>query len=154
MEDQARDVLAALKNNNNPIDAKTTYLSHLKSDIKRENVPEGAISDTFEALRIAVTSQQSALATTGFSTLGHFLKRLYLQDQANIIAIQGRMLYPLLLDRLADHKERVRSQVAQAFTDFWQAAPADVEAYLESALVGKNPRAKETSMIWLGNVCC
>ncbi|KAG5291941.1 HEAT repeat protein [Histoplasma ohiense] len=153
MEARATEVLAALKNPNLSIEAKTQQLTKLKSEIKQKNVPEVAISTVFEAVRYALASQHSSLSAGGFSALGHLLKRLSLQDLHQAIAAQGRSTYPLLLERLGDHKERVRSQAAQAFSDFWQSAPVEVEHHvLEIALVGKNPRAKETSMIWLATM--
>ncbi|QSS53499.1 HEAT repeat protein [Histoplasma capsulatum var. duboisii H88] len=153
MEARATEVLAALKNPNLSIEAKTQQLTKLKSEIKQKNVPEVAISTVFEAVRYALASQHSSLSAGGFSALGHLLKRLSLQDLHQAIAAQGRSTYPLLLERLGDHKERVRSQAAQAFSDFWQSAPVEVEHHvLEIALVGKNPRAKETSMTWLATM--
>jgi len=154
MESKAAELLAALKNVNLSIDAKAAHLASVKSDIKQKNVPESAVTTIFEALRLALTSQHSSLLGGGFSTLGHFLKRLFIQDQHHLISGQGRMLYPILLERLGDRKERTRAQAAQAFTDMWPASNADVEHYvLEIALVGKNARAREMSMIWLANVC-
>ncbi|KKZ65297.1 hypothetical protein EMCG_08813 [[Emmonsia] crescens] len=153
MEARATEVLAALKNPNLSVEAKTQQLTKLKSEIKQKNVPDIAISTVFEAFRYAIASQHSSLSAGGFSALGHLLKRLYLQDLHQAIAAQGRSTYPLLLERLGDHKERVRSQAAQAFSDFWQASPVEVEHHvLEVALVGKNPRAKETSMAWLATM--
>ncbi|PGH11109.1 hypothetical protein AJ79_05054 [Helicocarpus griseus UAMH5409] len=153
MEARATEVLAALKNNNLSIEIKAQHLNKLKSEIKQKNVPEIAISTIFDAFRAAISSQHSSLSAAGFSALGHLLKRLYLQELQQAIAAQGRCLYPLLLERLGDHKERVRAQAAQAFSDFWQAAPVEVEHHvLEVALVGKNPRAKETSMTWLATM--
>ncbi|OAX81560.1 hypothetical protein ACJ72_04094 [Emergomyces africanus] len=153
MEARAIEVLAALKNPNLSIETKTQHVTRLKSEIKQKNVPDVAISTVFEAFRCAIASQHSSLSAGGFSALGHLLKRLYLQDLHQAIAAQGRSTYPLLLERLGDHKERVRAQAAQAFSDFWQASPVEVEHHvLEVALVGKNPRAKETSMTWLATM--
>ncbi|WEW55891.1 suppressor of tub2 mutation [Emydomyces testavorans] len=153
MDARATELLASLRNSNVSLDAKTTSLAKLKSEIKQRNVPDAAISPLFEAFRLAIASQHSSLASAGFSALGHLLKRLTLQEQHQAITLQGRVTYQLLLEKLGDHKERIRAQAAQAFTDFWPAAPADVEHHvLEVALVGKNPRAKETSMTWLAKM--
>jgi CLIP-associating protein 1/2 len=154
MDIKATDLLAALKNSNNSIEAKAAQLTKLKSEIKQKNVPESAVATIFDAFRYAISSQHSSLSGAGFSALGHLLKRLYLQEQHQIIAGQGRSTYPLLLERLGDHKERIRAQAAQAFSDFWSASSVEVEHHvLEVALVGKNARAKETCMVWLVNVC-
>ncbi|GKZ23673.1 suppressor of tub2 mutation [Aspergillus brasiliensis] len=153
MEPKATELVAVLKNLNLAIDAKVSFLNAVKSDIKQKNVPESAVPPIFESLRLSISSQHSALLSAGFSTMGHFLKRLFIQEQHNVVASQARHLYPLLLERLGDHKERVRAQAAQAFTDFWPAASHEVEQHvLGTALVGKNNRAREMSMIWLANM--
>ncbi|KAF5856905.1 suppressor of tub2 mutation [Aspergillus alliaceus] len=153
MEPKAAELLAVLKNNNLAIDVKVSHLLGIKSDIKQKNVPDAAISLIFECLRLAIGSHHSGLYAAGFSTLGHFLKRLFIQDQPNLISAHARHFYPILLERLGDHKERVRSQAAQIFTDLWPAAGPEVEHYvLEVALTGKNPKAKEMSLLWLSNM--
>ncbi|KAI5294117.1 suppressor of tub2 mutation [Ascosphaera acerosa] len=158
MDVRAAEVVAALKNTNLSLDAKQTFLAKLKSDIKRENIPDAALPAVFDALKLALPSVSPALALAAFSTLGHVLKRLYLQlpqpkEQARTIALHGRALYPFLLDRLGDHREKIRQCAVQAFADFWPAAKADVESYvLDGALVGRNPRAKEASMLWLARM--
>ncbi|RHZ44320.1 uncharacterized protein CDV56_101406 [Aspergillus thermomutatus] len=153
MEFKAAELVAALKNSNMSIDTKVAHLQCVKSDIKQKNVPEGAIPSIFESIRLAISSQHSSLSGAGFSTLGHFLKRLLIQELHHLVALQCRALYPLLVERLGDHKERIRAQAAQSFTDMWLAAPEEVEqCVLGQALVGRNPRAKEMSMIWLSNM--
>ena len=153
MESKATELLVVLKNPNVSVESKATQLASIKSDIKQRIVPDGAIAPIFECLRLAIASQHPSLSAAGFSSLGHLLKRLFIQEHHHAVASQARNLYPLLLDRLGDHKERVRALAAQACTDLWPASPAEVEhIVLETALVGKNARAKETSMIWLSNV--
>ncbi|KAF3397776.1 Protein stu1 [Penicillium rolfsii] len=153
MEAKAADLLAAFKNPNVSVDAKVAHLTAIKSDIKQKNVPEGAIPTIFDTLRLALTSQHSSVLGAGFSTLGHFLKRLSIQDQQQWIVSQARNFYPLLMERLGDHKERVRAQAASIFTELWSLAGTEVEYYvLETSLTGKNPRAKEMSMLWLSNM--
>lgn len=154
MEAKAAELLAAFKNPNLSVDAKVAHLTAIKSDIKQKNVPEGAIPTIFETLRLALTSQHYSVHGAGFSTLGHFLKRLSIQDQQQWIVSQARNFYPVLMERLGDHKERVRAQAASIFTELWSVASEEVEYYvLQSALTGRNPRAKEMSMLWLANVC-
>jgi CLIP-associating protein 1/2 len=154
MEAKAAELLAAFKNPNLSVDAKVAHLTAIKSDIKQKNVPEGAIPTIFETLRLALTSQHYSVHGAGFSTLGHFLKRLSIQDQQQWIVSQARNFYPVLMERLGDHKERVRAQAASIFTELWSVASEEVEYYvLQTALTGKNPRAKEMSMLWLANVC-
>lgn len=153
MEAKSAELLAAFKNPNLSVDAKVAYLSSVKSDIKQKNVPEGAIRSIFETLRLAISSQHYSVLGAGFSTLGHFLKRLIIQDQQQWIVNQAQNLYPTLLERLNDQKERIRAQAASIFTELWPFAGNEVEYYvLEVALVGKNHRSKEMSMLWLANV--
>ncbi|KAJ5620704.1 hypothetical protein N7510_004688 [Penicillium lagena] len=153
MEAKAAELLAAFKNPSVSVDTRVAHLTSLKSDIKQKNVPEGAIPSIFETLRLALNSQHYSVLTAGFSTLGHFLKRLFIQDQQQLVVNQARNFYPTLVERLGDHKERVRAQSAQIFTELWPAASADVEFHvLDGALVGRNPRAREMSMLWLSNM--
>ncbi|CAG7947421.1 unnamed protein product [Penicillium nalgiovense] len=153
MEAKAAELLAAFKNPNLSVDSKIAYLSSVKSDIKQKNVPEGAIRPIFETLRLAVGSQHYSVLGAGFSTLGHLLKRLAIQEQQQWIVHQAHSLYPILLERLNDPKERIRAQAASIFTELWPFAGNEVEYHvLEVALVGKNHRAKETSMLWLANM--
>lgn len=153
MEAKATELLAAFKNPNVSVESRVAHLTTIKSDIKQKNVPEVAIPTLFETLRLALSSQHYSVFAAGFSTFNHFVKRLSIQNQQQLIASQAQNLYPTLVDRLGDHKERVRNQAAQMFTELWPAASSEVEYHvLENALVGKNPRAKETSMLWLSNV--
>ncbi|CAG8907867.1 unnamed protein product [Penicillium egyptiacum] len=153
MEAKAAELLAAFKNPNLSVDSKIAYLSSVKSDIKQKNVPEGAIRPIFETLRLAVGSQHYSVLGAGFSTLGHLLKRLAIQEQQQWIVHQAQSLYPILLERLNDPKERIRAQAASIFTELWPFAGNEVEYHiLEVALVGKNHRAKEMSMLWLANM--
>lgn len=153
MEAKAIELLAILRNSNASVDTKVTHMTALKSEIKQKNVPESAITPIFDSVKQAIASPHTSLSGAGFSALGHLLKRLGIQQQQHAVVLQSRYLYPLLLERLGDHKERVRAQAAQAFTELWPAAGADVEHHvLEVALTGKNPRAKETAMNWLSTV--
>ncbi|KAJ5097219.1 Protein stu1 [Penicillium angulare] len=153
MEAKAAELLAAFKNPNLSVDAKVAHLNGIKSDIKQKNVPEGAITTIFDTIRLAINSQHYSVCSGAFSTLGHLLKRLTIQDQQQWIVSQARNFYPVLTERLGDHKERIRAQSASIFTDIWPLATDEVEYYvLGHALVGKNPRAKEMSLLWLSNM--
>lgn len=153
MEAKAAELLTVFKNPNVSIDSRVAHLTSIKSDIKQKNVPESAIPTLFETLRLALSSQQYNVSSAGFSTLGHLMKRLSIQDQQQWIVSQAKNFYPLLLERLGDHKEPVRIKAAQIFTDLWPIAHNEVEYYiLDCALVGKNPRGKETSLHWLAKV--
>ncbi|KAL2813723.1 clasp N terminal-domain-containing protein [Aspergillus granulosus] len=150
MESKAVDLVAVLTNNNLSIDTKVTHILGLKSDIKQKNVPEGAVPPIFESLRLSIASPHYALLAAGFSTLGHCLKRLFIQGQHDLVSMHARVLYPHLIERLGDSKERVRAQAAQAFSELWSASNADVEdCVLGVALKSKSPRSKQAALIWL-----
>ncbi|KAL3449473.1 clasp N terminal-domain-containing protein [Aspergillus insuetus] len=150
MEPKAAELVAVLTNSNLSIDTKVTHILGLKSDIKQKNVPEGAVPPIFESLRLSIASPHYALLAAGFSTLGHCLKRLFIQGQHDLVSMHARVLYPHLIERLGDSKERIRAQAAQAFTELWPASNADVEeCVLSVALKSKNPKSKQAAMVWL-----
>src|ERR1700761_3283481 len=100
MDDQAQNLLATLKRSSVTTDTKLAAFNTLKSNIKHLRVPESAQPTIFECIRLAISFQTSpTLVSSGFSTLGHSIKRLSLQEQTNIIAAQARKLLPTLLDR-------------------------------------------------------
>ena len=151
MEQQATNLLAVVKNHNVPVDTKLKLLGDLKAYIKHHQVPEAAVSPSFEVVRASISTSQ--LLDVGFSTLSHLTKRLLLQDQHHHLATQAHKTYPCVLERLGDQKDRVRLRAIQAFADFWPASPADVEQVIrESALTSKSPRAKEAGMQWIVKV--
>ncbi|KAL4873776.1 clasp N terminal-domain-containing protein [Aspergillus spectabilis] len=153
MEAKAKEALAVLKNSNLSLDAKVTQILGLKSDIKQKNVPPAAKDALFECLRLAIASPHYQLLAAGFSMLGHLIKRLFVQDEHQTVAEQAYQLYGSLVERMGDHKDRVRAHAAQAFTDLWPADGPQVEyQVLEVALTGKNPRAKESSLVWLADM--
>jgi CLIP-associating protein 1/2 len=153
MEPKAAELVAVLTNSNLSIDTKVTHILGLKSDIKQKNVPEGAVPPIFESLRLSIASPHYALLAAGFSTLGHCLKRLFIQGQHDLVSMHARVLYPHLIERLGDSKERIRAQAAQAFTELWPASNADVEeCVLSVALKSKNPKSKQAAMVWLDTV--
>jgi CLIP-associating protein 1/2 len=154
MDTQAYDLLMVMRNGEVAIETKASLIGTLKSDIKNRHVPENAVSYIFEIVRTAIASPHSSLSSAGFTTLGYLLKRLNLQDQLHVIASQGPKTYPILMERLGDHKEKVRDQVAQSFTEFWSASPVEVEHFiLEGGLTSKSARTKERSLVWLSQVC-
>lgn len=133
------------------MELKLRYLNELKADIKHRQVPETAIIPAFDVVRVAIATP--ALLDAGFSILGHLAKRLVLQEQTSILVAQGIQIYPSIVERLGDHKDRVRQRAAQALTDFWSASPVDVEQVIrDSALTSKHPRAKEAGMQWVAKV--
>ncbi|ORY07386.1 clasp N terminal-domain-containing protein [Clohesyomyces aquaticus] len=151
MEEQAAALLAALKKPSTAVDTKLQLFAHLKSGIKHNRVADGAQAPIFEAIRIAISANTSAaLASTGFSTLNHLIKRLVLQNQTATLASQAHKLLPILLDRLGDARESHRNAASQILSELWPLSPAEIETMIrDSAMKGTNPRAKEMSMQWV-----
>lgn len=154
MEQEANNLLTTLKRSSVSVDAKLTAFNNIKSSIKHLRVPDEAQPTIFECIRIAITSVQSpALASTAFSTLGHFIKRLSLQQQNSNIVAQTKRFLPILLERLGDTRESHRNAASQSLADFWPYAHDQVELVIkEGALAANNPRAKEAAMMWIVKV--
>ncbi|KAL5361778.1 clasp N terminal-domain-containing protein [Aspergillus floccosus] len=150
MDMKVEDLQVALTNPNLSVENKYDRLIGVKSDIKQKNVPAHMIPSLFHCLRLAISHNNIHIYTAGFATLSHLLKRLFIEELHTEVAAHARSLYPVLLERLGDHKERVRALAAQAFADLWKAAPMDTEKQvLGTALVGRNPKAKEASLTWI-----
>lgn len=152
MEAQAATLLNTLKRPAAPSEAKLNALNALKSDIKHCRVPETAQATIFECLRLAIAQQvSSTLALSAFSTLGHLIKRLKIQDASgHAISQFAPRLFPALQDRLGDLKEPIRSASSQALAELYPLLGQDVEHIIrEEAIGGSNARAKEAGMQWV-----
>ncbi|KAA8651842.1 hypothetical protein EYZ11_004380 [Aspergillus tanneri] len=152
MEAKADELREVLENTNLAIEAKVRHLLGVKSDIKQKNVPREAVPTLFESIRLAIASQYQAIFSAGISALGHLVKRLSIQGQRQLVALQARMLYPILLERIGSHRGAIRAQAAQALEDLWHSSQEEVERYVQEALGGGNPKAKEMAMIWTLNM--
>lgn len=155
MEEQAQSLLATLKRSSVPVDAKITAFNDLKSSIKHQRVPESCQPTIFECIRQGIAAQTSpVLVSTAFSTLGHLVKRLSLQDQSSTVAAHAPKLLPFLQERLGDPRESLRNAASQALSDLWPPSKAEVERVVrEGALGGNNARAKEAAMMWIVKAC-
>ncbi|KAG9782279.1 hypothetical protein KCU95_g10490, partial [Aureobasidium melanogenum] len=152
MDQQAQTLLTTLKRSSAASDAKLTQLNNLKSDIKHHRVPDSAQPIIFECLRVALTQQASStLATAAFTTLGHLLKRLKIQDPDGSAIVQhAPKLFPALQERLGDLRENHRNAASQAFADAWHFCAQDVEHIIRDEVIpGANVRAKDTAMHWV-----
>jgi CLIP-associating protein 1/2 len=148
---QAVDLLVFLRTDAS-VDAKVAQINIAKSGIKHNNVPEAAVAPLFETTRTSMVSQHAALVNAGFSTLNHLLERLVRQEPKYIAKETVRTL-PLVIEKLGDHKEKYRIIAAQCLITFWRVSPAEVERTVrDTAMRGKNPRAKEASLHWLVQV--
>ncbi|WXC66479.1 suppressor of tub2 mutation [Fusarium graminearum] len=149
LTDQQVADLNTILRSDSPLDAKVQYVTIIKSGIKQHNVPESSVAQLFEGLRAATTSQHAALVNAGFTALNHLLTRLSRQDP-KLLSKEAARTLPLVVDKLGDQKDKFRSLASHSLVTLFSVAPADVEKYVRNtAMVGKNPRAKETSMHWL-----
>jgi CLIP-associating protein 1/2 len=152
MDQQATTLLATLKRSSAASDAKLTQLNNLKSDIKHHRVPETAQPIIFECIRVALAQQASStLATAAFTTLGHLIKRLKIQDpDGDALSHHIPKLFPALQERLGDLRENHRNAASQAFTDVWPFCAHDVERIIRDEVIpGANARAKDTATHWV-----
>ena len=152
MDQQAASLLSNLKRPAVSSDSKVNALNSLKSDIKHYRVPESAQATIFECLKLAITQQTSAhLAASAFSTLGHLLKRLSIQDASgNSIQQLVPRILPVLQERMGDLREPLRAYASQSLSDIYPYLGSDVERIIrEEALGGNHARQKETAIGWV-----
>ena len=147
MDGAAKQILASIRGSGVPVEVKLKQLAEIKAEIKHRHCPEAAVAPLFDIIRIALATPH--LTDAGFSILGHLTKRLELQDQSSLLQAQGAKTYHVLLDRLADPKDRIRQRATQVLIDFHSIASADIEQFVrDSVLTCRNPRAKEAGMHW------
>ncbi|KAL7784909.1 clasp N terminal domain-containing protein [Trichoderma ceciliae] len=148
-DDQVANLTTVLRNDNTHIDVKVQYVNTIKSGIKQHNVPETCIPQLFDGLRSASSSQHAALSTAGFTALNHLFTRMSRQEPKHLAKEAARTL-PLVVEKLGDSKDKPRALAMQSLNTLYGVCPADVERSIRNtAMVGKNPRAKEASMQWL-----
>ncbi|KAK1252905.1 hypothetical protein MKX08_004092 [Trichoderma sp. CBMAI-0020] len=148
-DDQVANLTTILRSDNIHFDTKVQYVNTIKSGIKQHNVPETCIPQLFEGLRSASASQHVALATAGFTALNHLFTRMSRQEPKHLAKEAARTL-PLVVEKLGDSKDKPRALAMLSLNTLYSVAPADVERSIRNtAMVGKNPRAKEASMQWL-----
>ncbi|KAI0478029.1 clasp N terminal-domain-containing protein [Xylaria cf. heliscus] len=147
-DDQVQGLLAILKKDTT-VDAKVQYVTAIKSGIKQHNVPDSCVAPLCEGLRQASASQHAALVNAGFTALNHLLTRLSRQEP-KYLQREAKQTLPLIVDKMGDQKDKFRALALQAMATMYAHVPADVERFVRNtAMAGKNPRAKESSMQWL-----
>ncbi|KAI0912524.1 clasp N terminal-domain-containing protein [Ustulina deusta] len=147
-DDQVQGLLAILKKDTT-IDAKVQYVTAIKSGIKQHTVPDTCVAPLFEGLRQASTAQHAALVNAGFTALNHLLTRLSRQDPKYLLR-EAKQTLPLIVEKMGDQKDKFRALALQAMATMYAHVPADAERFVRNtAMVGKNPRAKESSLQWL-----
>lgn len=131
------------------VDAKVQQITAVKSAIKHYSVPDACVAPLFEALRFASSSQHSALVSAGFTTLNHLLTRMSLQEP-KYLSREAKQTLPLIVDKMGDQKDKFKQLAIQAMATMYNQVPVDAERFVRNtAMVGKNPRAKESGMQWL-----
>lgn len=147
-EEQVAGLLAILRKDAS-VDAKIQHVTAVKSAIKHYSVPDVCVAPLFEALRLASMSQHSALVNAGFTTLNHLLTRMSLQEP-KYLSREAKQTLPLIVDKMGDQKDKVKQLALQAMGTMYSQVPVDAERFVRNtAMVGKNPRAKEAGMQWL-----
>ena len=147
-DEQVAGLLAILRKDV-AVDQKVQYVNAVKSGIKQHNVPDSCVAPVFEALRIASSTQHSVLINAGFTALNHLITRLSRQEPRYLLR-EAKHTLPLLVEKLGDSKDKIRTIALQAMGTMYVHAPMDAERFVRNnALVGKNPRAKEAGMTWL-----
>ncbi|CBX99261.1 similar to gi/121748847/sp/Q0UQJ8.1/STU1_PHANO RecName: Full=Protein STU1 [Plenodomus lingam JN3] len=150
MESEAATLLSALKKPSTNVEQRLALFTTLKSSIKHNRVPEECQATIFECIRLAITAATSAaLVQTGFSTLSHFIKRLQLQKETQVITAQSSVLCSILADKLGDARESHRTAALQILADLHNLCPTEVDTLIHEAMKGSNARAKDTSMSWV-----
>ncbi|KAI1079496.1 ARM repeat-containing protein [Whalleya microplaca] len=147
-DEQATALLAILKKDVS-VDVKIQQVTAIKSGIKQHNVPDTCVAPLFEGLRLASSSQHSALVNVGFTALNHLLTRMSRQEPKYLIK-EAKYTLPLLVEKMGDQKDKFRQLAIQAMATMYGNAPTEAERFVRNvAMVGKNPRAKESGMQWL-----
>ncbi|KAI4869383.1 ARM repeat-containing protein [Hypoxylon rubiginosum] len=147
-EEQVAGLLAILRKDAS-VDAKIQQITSVKSAIKHYSVPDPCVAPLFEALRLASSSQHSALVNAGFTTLNHLLTRMSLQEP-KYLSREAKQSLPLIVDKMGDQKDKFRQLAIQAMATMYSQVPVEAERFVRNtAMVGKNPRAKESGMQWL-----
>jgi CLIP-associating protein 1/2 len=148
-EKQVTDLSAALLRTEVPTDSKVNQVNAVKSSIKQHNVPDNCVALLFDTLRTASSSQHAVLVNAGFTALNHLITRMSRQEP-KLLSKEAARTLPLIIEKLGDQKEKFRSIALQALVTLYTPAPLDVERSVRNtAMVGKNPRAKEASLQWL-----
>ncbi|KPM44404.1 Protein STU1 [Neonectria ditissima] len=147
-DQQVADLTTILRGDGS-LDSKVQAVTCIKSGIKQHNVPETSVPQLFDALRAATTSQHAALVNAGFTALNHLLTRLSRQDP-KLLGKEAARTLPVIIDKLGDQKDKFRSLASHSLITLYAVAPVDVERVVRnSAMGGKNSRAKEAAMAWL-----
>lgn len=147
-EKQVAD-LTTILHSDSSLDVRVQHVTNIKSGIKQHNVPEATVPQLFDGLRAATTSQHAALVNAGFTALNHLLTRLSRQEP-KLLAKEAARTLPAVIEKLGDQKDKFRSLAMHCLVTLYTVAPVDVERFVRNtAMGGKNSRAKETSLHWL-----
>ncbi|KOS18032.1 Protein STU1 [Escovopsis weberi] len=149
VDQQVFDLEKVIKNDAATPDFKVQYINTIKSGIKQHNVPETCIPHLFEGLRGASSSPHAIIAAAGFTALNHLFTRMSRQDP-KVLAKEAPRTLALVIEKLGDQRDKLRTLAHQSLTTMHGVAPVDVERFLRNqAMIGKNSRTKEAAMHWI-----
>ncbi|ODV93985.1 hypothetical protein PACTADRAFT_51723 [Pachysolen tannophilus NRRL Y-2460] len=105
---------------------KELLVAEFKTHVKRDFVNLNEVPRNFEALILAINSNEFTLSSIAFSTLCHLVKRVSMQD-SSVLRNCYRMVIPVLIDRLGDIKSSSRSASRKALQVYWSSCASPVE---------------------------
>lgn len=85
----------------------------------------------FDALVLVVNSPDGILQSVSFSCICHLVKRIVTQD-ATYLRAPATVVLPVVIDRLGNVKEPVRTTARRVFEDYWMACPQEAEECLRT----------------------
>jgi CLIP-associating protein 1/2 len=119
MEKQAAELLAVISNDRITDAVKLDLLTKLRSRVKHHALPEHAVGIVFQVVRAAL--DVPSLQDASFSILSNCAKRMVLQDQHEILAVECNMTLSNILQCFASVSSRVRQRAVQSLVDLWSA---------------------------------
>ncbi|KAL4809343.1 clasp N terminal-domain-containing protein [Aspergillus unguis] len=134
MEKRASTTAAVLRDKEASVDAKVTQILGLKSEIKQKNVPDTAVPSIFESLRLCICSKHVSLSLAGFSTFGHFWKRLILQGIVWSFDPLVDAIAAAVAARLSDQNDRVRNAASETMYNLQHSDGPGFQIAIENCL--------------------
>ncbi|KAK9451051.1 clasp N terminal-domain-containing protein [Limtongia smithiae] len=107
----------------------THFLSYLRHEFKHQAVEPKALETYVTCLVKLSWEQDTKLSQYALACLCHLVKRIYYQDQSKLRRYANEIV-PVLIEKLADGNCKVHDIARKALTDYWRAAPLDVERCL------------------------
>lgn len=121
-------------------DEKLLVILKLKESVKREYVDLDEVPSYFQALSVAIDISENGILGHSFNTLCHFIKRISIQDDLEmVLKNQSYLVLPILITRLGDSKMSTLTLAKQALETYFIVALQDFEkALLDGGLGNRN----------------